>query len=441
MKKMWKDSPKFLERSRSVQSINNGVINTKRWPISFGVLAAICFVIASLMVSCQDQTHQTKVAPKQLYTCSMHPQILEDKPGSCPICGMNLVVKHQHPLKMDVDSSLAKVIHATNEVVLSNISTVVVGEKTVSDTLMLNGVVTYNANNLKTISARVGGRIEELFVKYNFQKIAKGQKIMEIYSPELAAAQQELLYLKAKGDYSLLQQAKTKLKLLGVSGNQIEQVLKSGKVNYRIPVYSTASGYLIDNNQAKTNNQVDPENPTTLNTENTSISIVEGQYVKTGDPLFKVFNNDEIWADFYVNAAESSEMKKNQAIDIVSNSGNLSAKVGLVQPYFYQGQSYSVIRVYLANLKQNLKIGGLLQGKIITAPKTGLWIPTEAVYQLGNKNIAFVKTNNILKAREVSISKISNSSALIVKGLAKDDQIASNASYLIDTESFIKTEN
>lgn len=441
MKKMWKDSPKFLERSRSAQSISNGVINTKRWPMNFGVLAAICFVIASLMVSCQDQPHQTKVAPKQLYTCSMHPQILEDKPGSCPICGMNLVAKHQHPLKMDVDSSLAKVIHATNEVVLSDISTVVVGEKTVSDTLMLNGVVTYNANNLKTISARVGGRIEKLFVKYNFQKIAKGQKIMEIYSPELATAQQELLYLKAKGDYSLLQQAKTKLRLLGVSENQIEQVLKSGKVNYRIPVYSTASGYLIDNNQAKTNNQVDPENPTTLNTENTSISIVEGQYVKTGDPLFKVFNNDEIWADFYVNAAESSEMKKNQAIDIVSNSGNLYAKVGLVQPYFYQGQSYSVIRVYLANLKQNLKIGGLLQGKIITAPQTGLWIPTEAVYQLGNKNIAFVKTNNVLKAREVSISKISNSNALIVKGLAKDDQIASNASYLIDTESFIKTEN
>ncbi|MET4081769.1 Cu(I)/Ag(I) efflux system membrane fusion protein [Pedobacter sp. UYP30] len=431
MEKMWRNRSE-MEESR---------IKNQDLPSIFKKTAMLLFLVI-MVTSCQNKSSSNgSVKADVKYTCSMHPQILEDKPGSCPICGMELTIKHQEHLTIAVDSSLSKVIHATNEVVLSDINTITVGKKTVSDTLLLNGMVTYDSNNLKTISARIGGRIEKLFVKYNFQKITKGQKIMEIYSPELAAAQQDLLYVKAKGDYNLLQQTKTKLRLLGVEENQIEQILKTQKVNYRIPIYSTASGYLIDANTAKSNNEVDPSNPATLNTENSSISIIEGQYVKTGDALFKVFNSNNVWADFYANATEASALKKNQAININSNAGNINAKVGLVQPYFYGGQSYSVIRVYLANLKQNFKIGELLQGKIIITPQTGLWIPIEAVYKLGNKNVVFIKQNNVLRARAVKVSKIANARALIADGLAEGDQIASNASYLIDTESFIKTEN
>lgn len=431
MKKMWNNRLEMQASKYKKQDLHT----------IFKTIALVLFSVI-MITSCQDKSSSTgSVKAEVKYTCPMHPQIVESTFGSCPICGMDLVERHQQPLKMEVDSSLTTVIQATNASVLSDINTIRVGEKTVSDTLVLNGMVTYDSNNLKTISARIGGRIEKLFVKYNFQKIAKGQKIMEIYSPELAAAQQDLLYVKAKGDVNLLQQTKTKLRLLGVSASQIEQILKTQKVNYRIPIYSTASGYLIDGNTAKMNSEADPSKPAILNTENSSISIVEGQYVKTGDALFKVFNSNNVWADFYANASESSALKKDQAIKINGNSGNISAKVGLVQPYFYGGQSYSVIRVYLDNGKKNFKIGELLQGKIIITPQTGLWVSADAVYQLGNKNIVFIKKNNVLKARAVTVSTITNARALIVEGLSEGDQIASNASYLIDTESFIKTEN
>jgi Cu(I)/Ag(I) efflux system membrane fusion protein len=435
MRKMWRIS---LEGERlKAKGLRRKAISTKNL-ICFAKFFAFCFLLSAFMACQNKNTSNDKVESDTKYTCSMHPQIIEDKPGSCPICGMELVIKHSKALKMDVDTSLSNVIKATNETVLSNINTLKVDEDIIADTLLLNGKVVYDTNNLKTISSRVSGRIERLFVKYNFQKVVKGQKLMEIYSPELAAAQQELLYLKANGDHALLEQAKSKLRLLGISESQILQTLQTGKVNYRIPIYSNSSGYLIDANASKINGQGETKNLESINTESSAISILEGQYIKTGDMLFKLFNDNEVWAEFYANTNEITSIKKNQAITISTNSKHVQANIDLIQPYFKDGQSYSVVRVNISNSKQKFKIGEILKAEIFLLPLKGLWIPKDAVYRLGNKNIVFLKQNNALIAKEVIIIKTSKSEILIGKGLQKGDEIASNASYLIDTESFIK---
>ncbi|OAQ42291.1 hypothetical protein A5893_04040 [Pedobacter psychrophilus] len=394
------------------------------------------FLVLILFTACQQKNKKEVIGTEteKTYTCSMHPQIIENHPGTCPICKMDLVLRHQDEVKMEVDASLINLIQPTNETIISNIKTFKVTEQNFGDSLMLNGKVTYNTNNLKTMSSRVGGRVEKLYVKYNFQKVSKGQKIMEIYSPELAAAQQELLYLLAKGDVELLANAKTKLRLLGVEETQINQIIKSKKVNYHIPVYSNSSGYIMDTALSTENDN----NSKSMQTENTAITLKEGAYINTGDVIFKVFNDTQLWGEFYVNPNEAVSIKKNQLINITSSDKKITAKIDLIQPYYNEGQNYSVLRVYLNNANQAFKIGEILTGKISFASQKGLWIPNSAVYRLGNRNIVFIKQKNVLKAKEVEFSANSDSNYLISKGLKLNDEIAENASYLIDTESFIK---
>lgn len=432
MREMWNNN-------RGVDNLREQRIRNKeqKWKRSSSFsLLSLCSLLLIFLAACQQKSEKVaqKTNTEQMYTCSMHPQIVENHPGTCPICKMDLVLKHQDGIKMEVDASLSNLIQPTNEIIISNIKTFKVRERNFGDSILLNGKVTYNTNNMRSLSARVGGRIEKLYVKYNFQKVSKGQKIMEIYSPELAAAQQELLYLLAKGDVDLLAQAKTKLRLLGVEETQINQIIKTKKVNYHIPVFSSASGYIIDA-AALTGNMEDSKS---LPTENTAITLKEGAYVKTGDVLFKVFNDHQVWGEFYVNPNEAVSIKKNQAITISSDDKKLNAKIDLIQPYYNEGQNYSVLRVYLNNANQDFKIGGILTGKIDIPSQKGLWVPSSAIYQLGNRSVVFIKQNNVLKAKEVEISANSGSKSMIIKGLKVDDEIADNASYLIDTESFIK---
>lgn len=399
-----------------------------------------------MMMSCGQKTKPVKDKIVQQYTCPMHPQIIKQEPGNCPICGMDLAPIHQHDLKLEVDTNLKKLLQPSDEAVISNVKTINIHLSKLKDTLFLNGVVNYNTNNINTISSRLAGRIEKLYVKYNYQMISKGQKIMEIYSPELAAAQQELLYLKNKEEFTLLDRAKTKLRLLGVTEKQMNEVIKSGKVNDQFTVFSPVSGYIMEASLENTPNIKSSlgnkmESGTSLSTiKNTEINILEGQYITIGEDLFKVYNAEEVWAEFYSNKDEFNQIRVGNSTQIIQKNGQTTqAKIDLLQPYFNEGQNYSVARVYLKNTNHSFRVGELLNGKIIKPEKTGFWIPKKATYQLGQKTIVFIKKGNILKPKEVIASEKTINKFLIKAGLQEGDEIAENASYLIDTESFIKT--
>ncbi len=445
MREMWKNKFKVDSSKFKVLSLITPEFMSKEQKLTreSKVLFTFYFSLFTLLTACQSKTSQKELDADIKYTCSMHPQIVENEPGSCPICGMDLVPMHQHEVKTGVDADLADLIQPANEAVISKVKTITVRKSSLKDTILANGMVNYNTNHLKTISSRVSGRIEQLFVKYNFEKVYRGQKIMEIYSPDLAAAQQELLYLETNGDAALLEHAKTKLRLLGVAEKQINQVLASGKVNYSIPVYSDFSGYLIDTKVASMN--LNPgeniESPPVLNTDNNVISIIEGSYVKTGDVLFKLFNDAEVWAEVYLDANQLTLIHKDDAVKISGGDQEQHAKINLIQPYYSNGQHYGVLRIHLANAQKSFKIGELLKAEIPLPEKQGLWIPASSVYHLGNKSIAFIKENKVLKPKEMVISQKSSDAYLIKSGLNEGDEIAENAGYLIDTQSFIKVKD
>lgn len=248
----------------------------------------------------------------------------------------------------------------------------------------------------------------------------------------------------------MLEQAKTKIRLLGVTEAQIKQVLSSGKVNYSIPIYSAYAGYLMDSQNTNeiqnnfsnvmngSNDAMGNSNESTLNTSNTPFNLREGMYVNTGQPLFKLFNSNSVWAEFYADADQLKSIKKNTPIQISGNTiKNFDSKISLIVPFYKEGRNFTTLRVELKNDINRFKIGELLTGEIISAPLEGLWIPASAVYSLGERSIVFVKSENALKPRLITSFATVNNMVLVKEGLQAEEEIAENAAYLIDSESFI----
>src|SRR3990170_1484807 len=168
------------------------------------------------------EKHDEQEQAQKIYTCPMHPEIIRNEPGQCPICGMNLVEKVEKGEKINNDV-LSILLKPVNESVLSNVKTVFPKQKELSDEVEVSGIITYDTKQISAVSARVSGRIDQLFVKYRYQPISKGQKLMEIYSKELVTEQENFLYL-IKNDSenkSLIVATENRLLLLGLTNEQI----------------------------------------------------------------------------------------------------------------------------------------------------------------------------------------------------------------------------
>ncbi len=142
----------------------------------------------SVWVGCVDKKKETH----DEYTCPMHPTVIQDKPGRCPVCGMNLVKKKTSE-KSKTSSTPARGEHV-HQLAKNSVKTVRAVAELKTTTFEANGILTVDTRSLISIPARFGGRIERLYLKYDFQPVLKGEKMLEIYSPELLTAQQDLLY-------------------------------------------------------------------------------------------------------------------------------------------------------------------------------------------------------------------------------------------------------
>ncbi|HEX7365935.1 MAG TPA: HlyD family efflux transporter periplasmic adaptor subunit [Pelobium sp.] len=439
MRKMWSDSllGRLIEsrckyqESRRLFSGATMPLNCENKSIFLGRIRThyspftnylIKFFLAVIFLSACNSDSK-KVETNKQYTCSMHPQIVENEPGSCPVCGMDLTpIRVSHHTTHSADSILA-----INNMEPSS-KTMIVKESTQTPEISMDGSITYNTNQMKSISARVSGRIEKSFVKYNFEPVKKGQLLVQVYSPELVAIQQELLFLKSKNDTELLNSTKAKLALLGIGSRQINQVLKIGKADYKINIYSNYNGYLLNPNTDKKEE---------VQLANTPLTVKEGQYINSGDLLFKVFNNSNLWVEFYTNTLANDWLKVGTKLSLEINKENIETKVNFIQPFFKNNQNYKLVRVLLNNQKHQYKIGELARATAKASPISGIWIPEQAVYQSGEKNIVYVKIKNEIQPKEVEIAAKANKQILIKKGLKSGDEIAVNASYLKDSESFI----
>ena len=441
MKNNWKNSPQFTVDCR---------LST--------VVRSLLAILLLMLVACSGNNDS---ASHDTYTCPMHPTVVSDKPGSCPVCGMDLVRKARQGEEVEITEDLAMALSSPNVTVMASIKTIKAEYKQMPLSINASGIVTYDTRNIFTIPARIGGRLEKVFLKSAFQQINKGQKVVEIYSPELITAQRELLYLLENDaeNNELIQSAKNKIVLLGFSEAQVMDLIQRKDVLNTFSVYSPFTGFLIMEGvkPPKTNtpsatgtasgggmNEMGASSgsasPTAVSASQSQVNSIprEGSYVSTGQTLFKVVSPSSLRIELDLPASQAGAVKKGASLQLdFGNGTETNATVDFIQPFFTEGEEFVKLWVY-TNRSEELHIGHLVKARLeIQTPKS-LWLPKEAVLDLGLNHIVFVKGNGVLKPKKVTIGTKAEGWTEIKQGLTTSDEVASNAQYLVDSESFVK---
>ena len=397
--------------------------------------------IAIYLFALKSENHSEIEHQNEVYTCSMHPQIIRDKPGNCPICGMTLVKKITENNSVQ-DNSIDNLIKPTDNFIVGNYQTTTAIDTTISSEINLPGIVAYDPNSSVNIAARMSGRIERMYVNYKYQKVNKGQKLFDLYSPELLTEQQNFIYMVINDadNISIINASKQKLLLYGMTQNQINTLITSKTANPRISIYSPASG-IIDGTETMANVSTPAMQSGSNSTE--ILNVKEGNYIKKGEVIFKLLNTDKVWGIFNVIQGYNSLIKTSQSIQITTELDKnevIDAQINFVETQLNPADKTNRIRVYLNNNKLKLPIGLRLQGIVKTNAVNGIWIQKQSMVSIGNKKIVFLKMDNGFKASTIKTGIEIDDFIQIIEGISVKDTIAKNAQYLIDSESFIKTE-
>ena len=411
------------------------------------VIMLLMVLVSAAIFSCnrRSKTSHAGHEEKVQYTCPMHPEIIRDAPGSCPICGMDLVRKETEAAIVE-DVTLTTVLQPTNEYVISTVPVARAEYRNEPMEIDALGYTAYNTSATRALSSRVSGRIERLYIKYRYQLIKKGERVMDIYSPELLTAQENLLFvLKNDPDNkSLISAAWQKLHLLGMSEQQIGQIVNRRKALLYITVFSNYSGH-IHEATGTDDMAVTSETPMDLSSQPVTkeLSIKEGMYVQNGQTLFKIYNPDKLWGLLSIQQADQPFVKKGDKVRIVPEARpheDFRATVSYVEPVFRQGSRNVVVRV---NIDGNgrIPVGSQLRGTIFTEPHPGWWVPKEAVLSLGINSIVFLKQPGGFAAHKVTLGHTHPEWVQVQSGLGENDSVALNAQFLMDSERFIKINN
>lgn len=375
------------------------------------------------------------------YTCPMHPNVHSDTAGTCPVCGMKLekVKSALEPKAV----SLNTLLKPSNRQVIANVPMIHMMAREEDIEMESYGFITYDTRQTGVISSNFAGRIEKLYVKYRYQKIAKGQRIMDIYSPELLTAQENLLFL-LKNDLEntmLINAAKQKLYLLGMSNQQLNDVIKTGKPSYKVSVFSNYSGHIHESNSAgMNNNQAEAMRPLAVTTE--ELSVKEGMYVKKGQNIFSVYNPNRAWALLNIFTGQAALVKTGNKVRITPETDPASdfrAAIDYIEPVYRDGSKTVTARVYFDNSAYKIPIGSQVKATIFAGDRSANWLPEEAVLSLGLDKVVFVRTGEAFMARKIETGITNKHLVQVLSGLGKTEAVAANAQYLVDSESFIKT--
>lgn len=363
----------------------------------------------------QDNIHDHQT----MWTCSMHPQIMNSEPGACPLCGMDLI-----PAESGYDETNALQIQLTkNAVALSGIQTEVVGMAVNSDvTIDLSGKIVANQETDLVQASYFNGRIETLYVNTTGEEISKGQLLATIYAPDLIKAQQELLttLVVKENQPELYAAVRNKLKLLKLTEAQINAIEKSKAIQEVIPIYASVSGVIINK------------------------LVNQGDYIKSGQPLFKLSDLNTVWANFDIYEDQIKHIKQGQAITVYSNSypGELlQSKIAFIDPVMHLENRTVSMRVVIDNKEGKFKTGMFVKGSVkISEPKDqdNLWIPNSAVLWTGKRSVVYIKVSKeepLFEMREVNLGYQRGEYSNVLKGLKKGDELVTNGVFTIDASA------
>ncbi len=379
------------------------------------------WMIHSLSSSSADShDHESSEGAPTLWTCSMDPQVKLNAPGTCPICGMDLI-----PVSQGItESGNPNAIQMTEEAIaLAAVQTQVAGGSASGKELLLTGKLKADERENASITAKFPGRIEKLFVTFTGEQIRAGQKLATIYSPELITAQKEFLEaIKTKGSYPQLYQAsKEKLASWKLTPAQIAEIERAGVVKEKWDILSDQSGVVLQKN----------------------VSI--GDYVGTGSVLFTVTDLSKLWLrlDVYETDLPFVSLGDNIQFTVAGRpSESQQARVSFIDPLIDPNTRAASLRAEISNGGMLLKPEMFVTAKISSGKSpaaTDLVVPRTAILWTGKRSVVYVKVPNTdvpsFEMREVTLGNRLGENYQITAGLQAGEEIVSHGAFAVDASA------
>lgn len=399
-----------------------------RW---WAVLFVAVWVVFSAC-SPKPATHQDHPADKDqvpaattYYTCPMHHQIREDAPGQCPICGMTLVPVDSTPMKSPADT-LAMVRLSSRQQFLGAVHTDTAQMSSLAGEVVLTGTTLFNPKQRNVVSAWVNGYIEKMYARNPGEKIAAGQKLYDLYSPELLAGEKDyLLALQQKGLFkqaavdftATIQAMKQKLLRWGLSPNQIEG-LSLAPPNGKVTIYSKTSGYLIEKMKE------------------------EGDAIKEGEAVLSLAENNTLWVQAQLYDRELPDLSAGAKIgvQIAGSYQRLSGHIVFDNPVNEGDSRVHLVNIAIPNPEGKIQPGMLAYVYLETSKNNpSIVIPRSAVLYGENNNYVWVKdSSGAFQRRAVVLGRDNNAMTEVLHGIKPGEAVVSSGAYLVNSEYILQ---
>ena len=382
----------------------------------------ITAMILMFFASCKNKK-ETTVDPDIYYTCSMDPQVVEYKPGKCPICKMDLT-----PVQKKNGEKKDEIQLSEQQILLGNIKTDTIRNGSIGDQLVLTGTLNFDQLRSTSISARVMGRVEKLFFKNLGDFVKAGSPLYELYSEDLNNAKQEyLLALDRKQAFAgetvidfdqLMQGAKNKLLLWGMSERQLQDLAKNKNPGLTTTFYSNESGYI------------------------TTLDIREGDYIMEGGTVVRLADMSNLWAEAQVYTFQLAEIDRKSiaTIQIPDFDGKeLKGEIEFINPEINPDTRINLIRISIPNPGNRLKPGMPVYVLLKSPDRKTLTLPVNAVIRDGKGATAWIQTaSNTFKSVMVQTGLESYDRIEIRSGIKPGDIVVISGAYLLHSEYVFK---
>jgi Cu(I)/Ag(I) efflux system membrane fusion protein len=368
------------------------------------------------------------------YTCPMHPFIVSDKPGTCPICGMSLVPRSSMAASLpdNAATSLGTVSMSPTQRLMANVATEKVARRElVLDTLAV-GKVSWDERRVAKVSSRIGGRVEALHVDFTGTRVERGQPLLTIYSPDLVAAQREyLVALKGverlkESPYedaremarSLAEASRTRLRLWGVTDEQIAELAAAKEPKTVFTIFAPRTGVVTER------------------------LVSAGQYVMEGTALYSIAEMDPVWVQAEVHEFEIPRVPMGTSAVVTTQAypgREFRGKVTFLDPSLNAETRTLKVRVDLPNpggfLKPEMFVRVAFRGRRGAV----LAVPESAVLVTGERAMSWVEVGkNAFEPRMVRVGARANGYYEVLSGLSAGETVVTSAGFLIDSESQLR---
>lgn len=372
------------------------------------------FIILTLLIGLAHAADAVR------YTCPMHPQIISDIPGQCPICGMELVAispKHVHSPQAEKSDGKPALALSSEAIQKMGVRTEKAAKTALGGGLRTTGIIIANERARHDIYSQLEGRVETLAISAEGDLVRKGDVFYTLYSPELLALQNDYLASRKAGYNDLAASARKRMKLLGVDDRVLEMLAKNGKTLENVPFYAPANGIV------------------------NRLSIRKGQYLMANSEIAQIQDLSSIWVEAAISEKDMSVIKEGDQARIMlgGSSSEREATIDYIYPAITPETRTGKARLVVDNADYLLKPGGYVTIILAVHTREMLTVPSSALLRDSTgAHVIVALGNGRFQTREVEAGKTWKGRTEIMEGLTEGEEIVINGQFLIDSESSLR---